>query len=298
MLPSKVAAHSVGGEQPNSRSAGRSNTELNQEQGGGRRFIAPRRRHARRRPRQRPPRWPSGRRHLPQRGDPHLMLSIGTRNRTSSRSRSRRAVAEVGRAERDAGNCHRGRVRGQGRDPLAHVTIGSASAGTAFGAPAAYCDFGAIQAAARFLPAPRAPMLGPLAGVLPVWPGRSDTRVSDGGPRERVRPSGGHSAAAVAPHRRSHSVGSRAAKPRIFDSHHQHMLIYHRTHAAETIFRDGFHDTTGNDLATDEWRGVWVADRPLDSHPAGDVLLGLVVPDAESLPRTSRLGTGSRTGKH
>ncbi len=43
------------------------------------------------------------------------------------------------------------------------------------------------------------------------------------------------------------------------------MLIYHRTHAVEAIFRDGFHDPTGRCLTPDDSRRVWVADRPLDS---------------------------------
>ncbi len=60
------------------------------------------------------------------------------------------------------------------------------------------------------------------------------------------------------------------------------MLIYHRTHAVEAIFRDGFHDTTGRRLSTDDSRGVWVADRQLDTSDgaAGGALLGLVIPDA------------------
>ena len=78
------------------------------------------------------------------------------------------------------------------------------------------------------------------------------------------------------------------------------MLIYHRTHAAEAIFCDGFRDTTGRHLTTDECPGVWVSDRPLDTNhgATGHALLGLVIPDAV-FAAYERIESGKqrRTGK-
>ena len=87
------------------------------------------------------------------------------------------------------------------------------------------------------------------------------------------------------------------------------MLIYHRTHAAEAIFCDGFRDTTGRHLTTDECPGVWVSDRPLDTNhgATGDALLGLVIPDAvfaayervqHAMPYREALIPASELNKH
>jgi hypothetical protein len=60
--------------------------------------------------------------------------------------------------------------------------------------------------------------------------------------------------------------------------------LYHRTYAAETILRDGFHDSRADFLTLDVNPGVWVTDRPLDEEDGalGNVVLVVSgVPEAE-----------------
>ena len=60
------------------------------------------------------------------------------------------------------------------------------------------------------------------------------------------------------------------------------MLVYHRTSHGEAIQRDGFLDREGTYGTTELWRGVWVADTPLDENEGahGDDVLTLEIPDA------------------
>jgi hypothetical protein len=61
------------------------------------------------------------------------------------------------------------------------------------------------------------------------------------------------------------------------------MDVYHTTTeaAARAIVHEGFRDHTGCYMTTQQFTGVWVADRPLDYSEGckGDTLLGLTIPD-------------------
>ena len=61
------------------------------------------------------------------------------------------------------------------------------------------------------------------------------------------------------------------------------MIVYHRTSHAEAIERNGFRDGKGAYM-TDrlDWRGVWVADEPLEEQAGahGDHVIALEIPEA------------------
>lgn len=59
------------------------------------------------------------------------------------------------------------------------------------------------------------------------------------------------------------------------------MNLYHRTFAADAIFREGFRDGTGRYLTPEVWSGVWLSDIALDSNEdaGGDTLLVIEIPE-------------------
>ena len=60
------------------------------------------------------------------------------------------------------------------------------------------------------------------------------------------------------------------------------MIVYHRTHHADAILRDGFRDTEGTYLTAERWRGVWIsAPWPLDENEGadGDAVLAIEIPE-------------------
>jgi hypothetical protein len=61
------------------------------------------------------------------------------------------------------------------------------------------------------------------------------------------------------------------------------MILYHRTRAsaAELILCDGFRDGVGTHMTTEEHRGVWFSNVPLDSNEGadGDTLLRVELPE-------------------
>ena len=59
------------------------------------------------------------------------------------------------------------------------------------------------------------------------------------------------------------------------------MILYHRTSAANAILAGGFRDGQGTYLTHETWRGVWLADRPLDANEgaSGDTVLFVDLPD-------------------
>ncbi len=59
------------------------------------------------------------------------------------------------------------------------------------------------------------------------------------------------------------------------------MRVFHTTDAAEAILSDGFRDGEGTYMTGQFWRGVWVADRPVDSSEgaAGDTVITLEIPE-------------------
>ena len=61
------------------------------------------------------------------------------------------------------------------------------------------------------------------------------------------------------------------------------MKLFHRTVPAnaEKILAEGFRDSSGGFLTAQEWSGVWLSDRPLDSNEGakGDVLLSIEIPE-------------------
>ena len=62
------------------------------------------------------------------------------------------------------------------------------------------------------------------------------------------------------------------------------MRVFHATteEAAAQILRAGFRDVAGTFGTDQEWRGVWVADRPIDRNEgcAGDTVLTFTIPAA------------------
>jgi hypothetical protein len=60
------------------------------------------------------------------------------------------------------------------------------------------------------------------------------------------------------------------------------MLVYHRTHYAEAIMREGFLDREGLYGTAEVSRGVWVSAEPLDEDEGatGDAVVQLDVPEA------------------
>jgi len=63
------------------------------------------------------------------------------------------------------------------------------------------------------------------------------------------------------------------------------MRLFHRTHHAAAILREGFRDGEGSYLTDRTLRGVWLSDFPLDENAGadGDQLLQVDVPDAVAL---------------
>ncbi len=59
------------------------------------------------------------------------------------------------------------------------------------------------------------------------------------------------------------------------------MLLYHTTFAADAILAEGFRDGEGRYLTDQIHRGVWLADRPLDSNEGahGDTVLVIDIPE-------------------
>ena len=60
------------------------------------------------------------------------------------------------------------------------------------------------------------------------------------------------------------------------------MILYHRTHNADAILRDGFRDKEGSyGLEDFTLRGVFFSDKPLSIHEGagGDKLLEVTLPD-------------------
>jgi hypothetical protein len=64
------------------------------------------------------------------------------------------------------------------------------------------------------------------------------------------------------------------------------MLLYHTTYAAKAILAEGFRDGEGTYLTDQVWRGVWLADRPLDANDGayGDTVLVIEVPEEVVTP--------------
>jgi len=59
------------------------------------------------------------------------------------------------------------------------------------------------------------------------------------------------------------------------------LIVYHRTFAAKQILAEGFRDAEGTYLTANVYRGVWVADSPLDINEGanGDRLLSIDIPE-------------------
>lgn len=58
------------------------------------------------------------------------------------------------------------------------------------------------------------------------------------------------------------------------------MIVYHTTDASTAIRAEGFKDGEKNYMTTETWRGVWVANTPVDINEGakGDVVLALEIP--------------------
>ncbi len=59
------------------------------------------------------------------------------------------------------------------------------------------------------------------------------------------------------------------------------MHVFHTTDGAAAILTDGFHDELGTYLPDQSYYGVWLADRPLDTHEGahGATVLVLDIPE-------------------
>jgi hypothetical protein len=61
------------------------------------------------------------------------------------------------------------------------------------------------------------------------------------------------------------------------------VILFHRTPAADAVFRDGFRDGSGAYGTTAIWQGVWLSDQPLDENDgaSGDDLVVVHAPEDE-----------------
>ncbi len=64
------------------------------------------------------------------------------------------------------------------------------------------------------------------------------------------------------------------------------MQLFHTTYAADAILAEGFRDGEGTYLTEQVWRGVWLADRPLDANEGahGDAVLVVEIPEEVIAP--------------
>lgn len=64
------------------------------------------------------------------------------------------------------------------------------------------------------------------------------------------------------------------------------MLLYHRTHTADDILRDGFRDAEDTYMTDVLLRGVWLSAWPLDIQEGarGHQVLEVELPDARAIP--------------